>query len=166
MAEKVKDYESFDMVSGLKNMPVPRVFAKMKAQEGLILDHLPSSNRTALSFKKPTREDIIKYLKSPEGYAKELRNASIYLYEVSPQYRRLVDYFAKLYTFDYVIVPYGINPAKTKKAQFEKSYYDVISYLQQMNLKHEVVRIATIGYREDVFYGYIQEDKGSVDIQQ
>lgn len=164
--EIVKSYESFDMVSGLRNFPVSRNFAKMGIQEGLILDRPNDSTRTALSFRKPTREDIIKYLKAPENYAKQLREASIYLYEVSPQYRRLIDYFAKLFTFDYVIVPYGINPSKVKKAQFEKSYYDAVSYLQQMNLKHEIIRINTIGYREDVFYGYIREDKDTFYIQQ
>lgn len=165
----MKPYENFDMselVSGLKSFPQPVTFAKMKSQDGFILDHLPDSNRVALSFKKPTREDIIKYLKSPEAYAKELRNASIYLYEVSPQYRRLVDYFSSLYLFDYVVVPYGITPKKVKEQQFEKSYYDVVNYLQQLNLKHETLRVRTICYREDVFYGYIRENKDTFYIQQ
>lgn len=159
-------FEKVDMVYGLKNIPVPRYFSKMNKQDGLILDDPNNSRRSALSFKKPTREDIVKYLKSPEQYSKELRNASIYLYEVSSQYRRLIEYFAKLYTFDYVIVPYDIIPAKVNKKSFEKSYYTTINYLQQMNLKHEIVRINTICYREDVFYGYIREDKNTFYIHQ
>lgn len=154
------------MVYGLKNLPVPKYFSKMNKQDGLILDNPNNSRRSALSFKKPTREDITKYLKSPEQYSKELRNASIYLYEVSSQYRRLIEYFAKLYTFDYVIVPYDIIPSKVNKKSFEKSYYTTINYLQQMNLKHEIVRINTICYREDVFYGYIREDKNTFYIHQ
>ena len=159
-------FENFNMVYGLKNLPVPKYFSKMNKQDGLILDNPNNSRRSALSFKKPTREDITKYLKSPEQYSKELRNASIYLYEVSSQYRRLIEYFAKLYTFDYVIVPYDIIPSKVNKKSFEKSYYTTINYLQQMNLKHEIVRINTICYREDVFYGYIREDKNTFYIHQ
>lgn len=161
-----KVYESFDMVSGLKGFPRSVNYAKMGSQDGLILDNNLTSNRPQLSFKKITREEILKYLQKPENYSKELRNASIYLYEVSPQYRRLIDYFAKLYTFDYVIVPYNVNPNKIKTAQFEKSYYDTVHYLQQMNLKHEVIRMNTIAYREDVFYGYIREGKDTFYIQQ
>ena len=160
------NFENFNMVYGLKNLPFPKYFSKMNKQEGLILDNPNNSRRSALSFKKPTREDIIKYLKSPEQYSKELRNASIYLYEVSSQYRRLIEYFAKLYTFDYIIVPYDIIPSKVNKKSFEKSYYNTINYLQQMNLKHEIVRINTICYREDVFYGYIREDKNTFYIHQ
>ena len=166
-----KVYESFDMVSGLRGFPQSNFsrtvnFAKLGSQDGFILDNNAVSNRTQLSLKKCTREDIIKYLQKPEANAKELRNASIYLYEVSPQYRRLIDYFAKLYTLDYVIVPYNIIPSKVKTAQFEKSYYDAVHYLQQMNLKHECIRMNTIAYREDVFYGYIREGKDTFYIQQ
>lgn len=158
---------SFDMVSGMKTFSQIGNYAKMGTQDGLILDYNDNrSTRNPLRLKKVTREDIIKYLKNPETSAKELRNASIYLYEVSPQYRRLIDYFAKLYTFDYVIVPYNINPNKIKRSQFEKSYYDTVHYLQQMNLKHETIRMNTIAYREDVFYGYIREGKDTFYIQQ
>lgn len=165
-AKEKEKYVSFDMTSGMKSIQGLGTFAKMRNQTGLILDHLQSNTHTNLSFKKPTREDIIKYLKNPEGYAKELRNASIYLYEVSPQYRRLINYFAGLVVFDYIISPYNINPAKIKRSAFEKSYLDVVSYLQQMNIKHEMFRILTIGYREDVFYGYIFENKDTFYIHQ
>lgn len=158
---------NFDMVSGMRTFSQIGNFAKMGVQDGIILDYNDNSNnRIPLHLRKVTREDIVKYLKNPEASAKELRNASIYLYEVSPQYRRLIDYFAKLYTFDYVVVPYNINPKKVKTAAFEKSYLDVVHYLQQMNLKHETIRINTIAYREDVFYGYIREGKDTFYIHQ
>ena len=35
-----------------------------------------------------------------------------------------------------------------------------------MNLKHETIRMNTIAYREDVFYGYIREGKDTFYIQQ
>lgn len=163
--EKISKLENFNMVQGLDGLK--NIYARLSGvQEGFILDNLQSNNHNKLHLKKPTRKDIIRYLANPEAYAKELRNASIFLYEVSPQYRRLINYFAGLLTYDYVIAPYNIKPNKVNRKSFETSYYDAVEYLQRINLKHEIIRILTIGYREDIFYGYIKEAKDSFYILQ
>ena len=56
------------------------------------------------------KADIIKYLKNPETNAKQLRNASIYLYEVSAQYRRIVNYFAHMCPLPYIMYPAYFPP--------------------------------------------------------
>lgn len=159
----VKTYTSFDMVSGLFRNGFGN-YGTVK-DIGLILNDPSKNTHTNLTFKKPTREDIAKYLKAPESYAKQLRIASNYLYEVSTQYRRLIDYFAKLLTLDYTIAPYKLNPNKVNTKTFETGYFKAIEYLQNMNIKHEMLRILTIAYREDVFYGYVLEEKDSFHIQ-
>ena len=48
-------------------------------------------------YRKYTKEDILRFMKNPEADAKQLRDASIYLYAISTQYRRVINYFAMLY---------------------------------------------------------------------
>lgn len=154
----------FNMVSGLFHGNHFQNFANIRNQS-IILDDTIANNHTNLSYAKPTRTNVARYLKNPESYASELRNASNYLYEVSTHYRRLINYFASLLTLDYVITPYKLNPSKVNSKSFETSYYKASAYLQNMNIKHEMLRILTIAYREDVFYGYIHEGKDSYYIQ-
>jgi hypothetical protein len=153
-------FANFDMCSGLQSMN--RLFKKMVNQDGWVVDNLNDiAMHQNLSFTKPTREQILKYLKNPETNQKQLRKASIYLYEVSTQYRRLINYFAGLLTFDYIIVPYNINPAKVNKKSFELSYLKAVNFLQLLNIKHEMIKVLTVAYREDVFYGYRHQEKDS-----
>jgi hypothetical protein len=65
----------------------------------LILQDLndPSNKKGLTFFTKFTREDVVKYLEKPQNYVKQIRQMSNYLYVVSQQYRRLINYFAKLH---------------------------------------------------------------------
>lgn len=158
-----KPYQSFDMVGGLFRNDLGTYGTAKNVS--VMLNDTTQNNHTNLSFKKPTRADIANYLKNPEAYSKQLRNASNYLYEVSTQYRRLIDYFAKLLTLDYIIIPYKLNPSKVNTKTFETAYFKAVAYLQNMNIKHEMLRVLTVAYREDVYYGYILEEKDSFHIQ-
>ena len=66
-------------------------------------------NRSSIHYTKYKKEDVVKWFTNPEANEKNLRNASIYLYEVSPHYRRLINYFAKLHTMAYIIEPKNIT---------------------------------------------------------
>ena len=58
---------------GMHNM-----FSKMT---DISLGNLKNSMYMTSVHRKVTREDIIRWMKYPEKYAKELRDASIYLYD-------------------------------------------------------------------------------------
>lgn len=105
-------------------------------------------------FSKFTKEKIIEYLKSPEINEKYIRDACIYLYNVSSHFKRLVQYFSKIDSLDYIVVPYKLDTKNVNKNKFLKQYKQVLDLLETMNLKHELIKVLTTAYREDVFYGY------------
>lgn len=158
--ESVNNSEYFDMTKGL--FRAWRDYTKHLAH--LQLDNPNSNGRTLWSINKYTRRNIIEWLKSPEANAKNLRDASIYLYEVSTQYRRLITHFSTLITLDYVVSPYKLNPSKVDLERFKSLYYRASDYIQTFNLKHEIPRILTVAYREDVYYGYLLHDKDTCHI--
>ena len=117
--------------------------------------NLASNTHTSVIYTKYTKENIIKYLKNPETNAKQLRNASIYLYEVSSQYRRVVNYFAQMYPFKF-----DATKEINDKA-FKASYKKATDFMSIFNLRHEMRKALTIAWREDIFAGYIYQTKDS-----
>jgi hypothetical protein len=127
----------------------------------LILKDLEDNKKEMILFKKYTKQDIIKWLEAPENNEKQLRKASIYLYNASSHYRRLINYFAKMAIFAYIVVPYKLDTENVDIKKFKTKYKNVLSRLENMNLKHELLKVMTTVFREDVFYGYEYETKDS-----
>ena len=109
-------WKNFNFVSGIS----PRYYAKTLAE--LQLDMLGNSSRTSLSLPKYSRDQIVSWLQNPETNSKNLRGASIYLYEVSTQYRRLITYFSTLISGDYVVVPYKLDTDKADPEKVKAAY--------------------------------------------
>lgn len=120
----------------------------------LILQDLENAKRETTFFKKYSKNDIIGWLASPEQNEKYLRNASIYLYNASSHYRRLINYFAKMALFAYVVVPYKLDTKNINIKSFTSNYKNILNKLETMNIKHEFLKIMTTIFREDIFYGY------------
>lgn len=118
-------------------------------------------------YRKYDRETITSWMEKPETHVKELRNASIYLYEVSSHYRRLINYFAKLSTLSYVVLPYKMNMVKKPELdKIKRQYQKILHVLEVMNIRHELVKILTVCFREDVYYGYVYKTPDSYYIRQ
>jgi hypothetical protein len=148
-----------------QNIKVPTLdFSKLAK---LILQDLnnPSLKKSQSFFSKFTKEDVIKYLEKPQSYAKQLRQMSNYLYIVSPQYRRLINYLATLHLLDYTVDPYYVDQTKVNEKMFLKTYNDICLTVENMNLKHELIKARVSAWREDVFYGYVHSTKDSFYIQ-
>lgn len=126
------------------------------------LNKYTNKREVRMFFGRFKKEDIQKWIEHPDTYAKELRNASIALYEISPQYKRLINYFAKMMVFAYVITPFKINRNSTiKKESYIKAYNSIVQYIDKINLKHELIKVYTTCFREDVFYGYTYQTADS-----
>lgn len=152
--EKNASYTNFSMENNL--------FSKLVDVQ---LTKLANSRNTAVSYYKYTKEQIVDFLKSPESNARELRNASIYLYEVSAQYRRVINYLADMCSESYVLHPFKFDPSRLNdekyKKNFEKAYRKAADYMEVLNLKHEMHKAKVIAWREDIFAGYIYSTKDS-----
>ena len=119
------------------------------------------------TYKKYTKSQIVTYLGNPANYEVQLRQMSQYLFHISNYYRRLIQYFANMSTFSYIVVPYGIDYSKNVNLQkFKKGYYAVTAQLEKMNLRHEFSRALMVAFRDDVYYGYAWETNDSYTFQQ
>lgn len=144
------------------NQPTKLDFAKISK---LIINDLNDSTPSSSINKKYTKEDIIRFMQNPRKNQKQLREVSRYLYEVSPNYKRLILYFACLPTFDYIVEPYGLNTEKINKKTFKTQYQKTLELLEIMNLPHEFLKVLKIAFKEDVFYGYEHMSDDSYFIQ-
>lgn len=123
-----------------------------------------SSGRAFLrKYKQSEVREIVENYKLGRNQDR-LREISQLLYAKSPQYQRLVKYFADMALFQYVVSPVkDIRDANKKKVT--KQYIEIAELARRMNLKHEMKKALRTAYREDVFYGYIHEDKKGMYIQ-
>jgi hypothetical protein len=131
----------------------------------LILKDLSQTNEKLKFFNKYKKEDVISYLNNPQKNEKQLREISQFIYNASPHYRRLINYFAKMPLFYYNVIPYGLTPEKVNQKTFYSNFLKTLDLLENMNIRHEFSKVLTIAFREDVFYGYEYSNDTSYFIQ-
>lgn len=114
---------------------------------------------------KYTKEDIIKFLKDPRKYERQLRRAVIYIYDASPHFRRLIQYFTMLSDLSYIVEAYRIDPKNAKSRTLEINYRKALNALSSMSIKTQFSEILTVCLREDVYYGTMWVTTDSITIQ-
>lgn len=144
------------------NKVVPVTFAQLSK---LIYNDIEKSTTKSSLMVKYTKEQIVRFLENPNKSQKELRKLSDYLYNTSPNYRRLILYFANLLRFDYVVEPFDLNTEKIEIDKFKKQYSQTIKLLEVMNMPHEMQKVLKTCFKEDVFYGYEHSTPDSYFIQ-
>jgi hypothetical protein len=142
------------------------VFDKMEFAR-LVINEL-SSNKEGRAFLKKYKQSEVREI--IEGYKREanqikLREISQLLWAKSPQYRRLLEYFAGMSLFSHIIAPVK-DIRKANKNKVLKQYTEIGELLKLMNLRHEMSKVLSVAFREDIFYGYVHRDKKSFYIQQ
>lgn len=150
--ESRKDYDRF-------------MIQKMASSIERKLVDLTSNKNSNTVFTSATKEKIVNYLKSPESNAKNIRNSSIYMYHISSHYRRLINHYANLFKWEYILVPYKLDTSNVNEKTFQKQYKKVLEYVENMQIKHEFSKISKTLYREDVFFGICLENKDNFYIQ-
>lgn len=126
---------------------------------------LTSSVRTTSSFQKYTRENIIDYLRNPQRNEKKIRDISIYMFNNSAHYHRLISYYALMPLWSYVILP-SENTGEIKNIDsYRKQYIKTAKTVDTMNIRHEMQKVSEVVFREDVFYGITWESKNGFFIQ-
>lgn len=140
------------------------------------------SNRLILSQKDKkgnqfggTRSNNFDYTQSQvremiKGYKNKknqdnLRDISESLFVLSPQYQRLINYYASMPTYSYAVVPYK-NIENVDKKKIEKEYYKVSEFLNNLNIPYNFTKVIRQSMIADIFFGYIYYDNKNVMIQQ
>lgn len=123
------------------------------------------STRPNPTYTRYTKEEILRYMQAPSANEKALRDASIYMYDISTQYKRLIQYYALLMKWAYVVSPLEFDRQHVKEANFRKQYLKVMSMLENMNLQHELEKAMTIVLRDGILYGAVWSTNMSFYIQ-
>lgn len=123
------------------------------------------STKESVAYTRYTKEQILDYMQSPTSNEKNLRNASIYMWDASSHYRRLITYYAMLPRWDYILSPVDFDRQRVKDTTFRKQFLKTQAQVEAMNLKHELQKSAKIALRDGVFYGAIWQSKTSWFVQ-
>lgn len=139
-------------------------FADLK--KNIIQDLINNRNESVI-YKKYPKDRVVSMLENPQASEKQLREMSNFLYIVSSHYRRLINYYAKLPKFNYVVIPTNLpQKAKIKKTEYRKTYFSVVNMFKKYNLKQESGKITQAVFRDGIFYGLTFETSESFYIRQ
>ena len=85
-----------------------------------------------------------------------MRKISIYFYKTNTSYRRIIDYFATLFRYYYVLDLKNASKA-SNKIDVERLYRNTLSALDGINVKDTFSNITRTVLTEGVFYGYVTD---------
>lgn len=126
--------------------------------------NLPKRFNMTTRYYKYTKDDVSRCLKQPMHNQKELRDISNYMYANSMHYYNLINFYALMPTWDYILTPLKFNKDTVKQEDVYKQYLRVAERMENMSIKHEFIQIMRTCFREDVFYGLCFEAKDSFHI--
>ena len=97
-----------------------------------------------------------------------LRGYSQYFFHASGEYRRLVEYFSKILTFDFLIVPVANAATKSKgsASKNEKALATILNYADNSYIKEAGRMVALSVVKDGAFYGYEREVEDRFVLQQ
>lgn len=123
------------------------------------------NDRNNTTFSSYSEEDIIRYLRSPEVSAANLRRASRQLYHASTHYRRFINFYADMPFWTYTVSPLNFNVDKKDIKKYRNAYNKAIKYLENANIPHECQKAYLTALIDGVFFGVIWQTKNSFFIQ-
>ena len=119
-----------------------------------IIQDLVNNRKDSVIFTRYPIEKVVKMLENPQKNEKQLRIMSKFLYTTSSHYFRLINYFANLPTFNYIVIPSPtILQKKINKKTYKDTYNKIIYQFEKYNLKFELPKLITTVLLEGVFYG-------------
>lgn len=160
--EEIKNKTDIELENRKRAYEFAIKFAQMQRQN---LVDLSKNASSSVTYTRYTKEQILTYMQSPKSNEKNIRNASIYMYDASSQYRRLILYYAQMHLWAHTISPLGFDPTKMKEDAFRKAYLKAAHQVETMNLKHEMQKASIIALREGVIYGVIWRGTNSFFVQ-
>ncbi|MCY9545246.1 hypothetical protein M5X02_31965, partial [Paenibacillus alvei] len=113
------------------------------------------SKNTSSTTKTYSKNNVSTWLGNPKRYSKELQGMSAFLYDVSPHYRRLVNYYAKMPTLDYYVELYGLDTSKSvNEKTLRSNYLKALDFVELMNVRHEFGKALVSAWKLGTFYGF------------
>ena len=135
----------------VKKPKVPQLFTVSPYLDG-ILSKLDASSSSRFTVSKADIQSAIE-----NNNVDRLRNYSQYFFHASGEYRRLVEYFANLLTFNFVVIP-QVDAEAVKLPRFEKAFQNVLNYTKYSHVEEVGRIIAATVIKDGAFYGYERDD--------
>lgn len=128
-----------------------------------IINSTSSTAASSVTFSSYTKDDILRFLKSPTTSEKTLRKASRQLYQNDIHYRKLLLHYAYMPLFLYAMSPVGYSVSG--KSGFKKAYSNACAYLGNFDFRQECMKASLNAYVDGVYYGAIWVGKGKSFVQ-
>lgn len=116
-----------------------------------------NKNKTYTQY---TKEKLKSYIKNPLSNIDSLRDISAFLYRVSHNYKKIIEYYAytPLYSYNvsYKIPDWSKPPKKTK--DFMSGYQELCKKLNIMGLMHLCPQIIATCLRDGIYGGFCYDD--------
>lgn len=128
-------------------------FQYEKLRKNVLEDSYKHISFRGFFYKKFKREDIEKMFTHPYSYEYSLRALSRYLYIISPHYKRLINYFSQILTYNYTVKAGKVYTKKIAKSKYKNNFYEIVNFAEKMNLKREAEKMIRIALRDGIAVG-------------
>lgn len=128
-------------------------FQYEKLRKNVLEDSYRNISFRSFFYKKFKKEDIEKMFVHPYSYEYSLRALSRYLYIISPHYKRLINYFSQILTYNYTVKAGKVYTKKITKSKYKNNFYEVVNFAEKMNLKREAEKMIRIALRDGIAVG-------------
>ena len=121
------------------------------------------SKGTSKTYTQYTKEKLQSYIKSPLANIDNLRDISAFLYRISHNYKKIIEYYSYTPLFSYNIsykTPDWSKPPKNSK-NFLQGYQELCTRLENMNLKSMCPQIIATCLRDGIYCGFCYDDGNS-----
>lgn len=124
---------------------------------------IPSDERKSGRRNTYNVENLKRYIENPEQYSSELVSFSKHLYHASSSYQKVINFYATMPTYSYVIDSSKFVELEDENAikTFKNNYIRIMEQVDKMSLRHELQKLMKIAWKEDVVYCYEMETKES-----
>lgn len=86
-----------------------------------------------------------------------MREISNYFWRASLPYKRLILYFSTIHKFYWIDIPTVVSVKQSKNNKNEKTYYEILNYLQRYRFPDSTPDILSVVFRDGAYYGYLIE---------
>lgn len=152
--------------NSIKNEEIEKRIGKFKATfnkyvQNTLADLKNGTKEESVIYHKYPRERVVSLLENPQRNEKPIRNLSNYINLISPNYKRLIEYYSSISLYNYTVVPTNVTLGKNDLEITKKNYYKTIQLCDKYNLKQEAKKCINIAIREGRFCGLCYETKTS-----
>lgn len=149
---------------GVSNQKYAQIIDFAELQRIMMQNVGKGTSRTYIQY---TRERLQQYIQNPLSNIDNIRDISAFLYRVSHNYKKIIEYYAYTPLFSYNVSYKTKDWSKPPKAKdFMKNYQALCQRLDNMNLKQICTQMIATCLRDGIFVGFCYDNEDSFFLSQ